>query len=128
MSLFDVLIVYLAFRVKQVACDFFFQTGWMVTTKGMPFKMGGARALAAHAGVHALATLGLMLIFAPDLWWLGVVDFAVHGAIDKLKIIITKKYGWTYKDNAFWWAFGIDQEAHNLTHLVFIILMVLHAG
>jgi hypothetical protein len=90
--------------------------------------MGGAKALAIHAGIHALFTLGIMLYFAPQLWWLAAVDFVVHGCIDKIKGAITHKYGWTYKDTAYWWAFGIDQEAHNLTHLVYIVIVAVSSG
>jgi len=128
MTLFEILCLYLAFRVKQVVCDFFLQTSWMALTKGNPLKEGGARALMAHAGVHALGTLLIVLVAAPRFWWLAIVDFVVHAAIDKFKARINAKYGWTYNDTHYWWAFGIDQEAHNLTHLVYIIILVLSSG
>lgn len=128
MSLLDILILYLAFRAKQVICDFFLQTSWMASVKGGPFNMGGAKALGMHAGIHASFTFLLMLVFAPALWWLAAVDFLVHAGIDKLKGHITNTQGWTYKDNPYWWAFGIDQEAHNLTHLGYIVLIVLSSG
>jgi hypothetical protein len=128
MTLLDVIIIYLAFRAKQVICDFFLQTSWMATVKGNPFNMGGARALGLHAGIHAGFTLLLTLIFAPDLWWLGAVDFVVHACIDKIKATITTKCGWTYKDGKYWWAFGIDQEAHNLTHFAYLLIIVAHKG
>ncbi|MDE1153825.1 MAG: DUF3307 domain-containing protein [Micavibrio sp.] len=128
MSLFDIVILYLAFRAKQVICDFFLQTAWMANFKGAPFNMGGARALGVHAGIHAAFTFALMFLFAPSLWWLGAVDFVVHGTIDKIKGMVNNKFGWTYKDFQFWWAFGVDQELHNLTHLVYVILIVRAAG
>jgi hypothetical protein len=128
MSLFAILLLYLAFRVKQVVCDFFLQTSWMALTKGNPLTEGGAKALCAHAGVHGLGTLLVTLIFAPAFWWLGLVDFLVHAGIDKVKARINAKYNWTYKDTHYWWAFGLDQEAHNLTHLVYIIVIVMASG
>jgi Protein of unknown function (DUF3307) len=128
MTLLDILLLYLAFRVKQVTCDFFLQTSWMALTKGNPLKEGGGRALMAHAGVHGAGTLIVALIFWKPFWWLAIVDFAVHAGIDKLKAKINKSHGWTYKDAAYWWAFGLDQEAHNLTHLGYIVLMVQAAG
>ena len=127
MSLAELLFLYVAFRVKQVVCDFFLQPSWMALVKGQPEK-GGTRALVMHAGIHAIFTFALMLVFAPKLWWLGIVDFLVHAIIDKSKAMLNHKTGWTYKDNAYWWAFGIDQEAHNLTHLVYIVIIVLHSG
>ena len=124
----DILLLYLAFRVKQVVCDFFLQTAWMASVKGAPINKGGAKALAAHVGIHAAFTMLLMFLFAPAYWWLGVVDFAVHGLIDRVKSIVTNKNGWTYKDNEYWWAFGIDQEAHNLTHLAYVVFLVISQG
>lgn len=128
MTLSEILLLYLAFRVKQVTCDFFLQTSWMALTKGNPLKEGGARALLAHAGVHGVGTLIVVLIFAKAFWWLSIVDFIVHAGIDKLKSRINQKFGWTYKDTAYWWAFGLDQEAHNLTHLLYIIAIVMASG
>ncbi|MBI1215616.1 MAG: DUF3307 domain-containing protein [Alphaproteobacteria bacterium] len=128
MTLLNILVLYLAFRAKQVVCDFFLQTSWMANVKGSPFNMGGAKALGVHAAIHAAGTLALMLVFAPALWWLGAVDFIVHGLVDKIKGAITNKFGWTYKDTAYWWAFGIDQEVHNLTHLVYIIIVIVFSG
>lgn len=128
MTLANILILYLAFRAKQLTCDFFLQTAWMANVKGNPFNMGGAKALLAHAGIHAAGTLIVMFFLAPAFWWLALVDFCVHGCIDKIKGAVTNKYGWTYKDTAYWWAFGIDQEAHNLTHLAYIVTVVLSSG
>lgn len=125
MSLLDILIIYLAFRAKQVICDFFLQTSWMANVKGSPFNMGGAKALGMHAGIHAAFTFVIMIVWAPMFWWLALVDFVIHGLIDKVKAAVTNKKGWTYKDNQYWWAFGLDQEAHNLTHLAYIIIVVM---
>jgi hypothetical protein len=128
MTLLQILLLYLAFRLKQLSCDFFLQTSWMALTKGNPLKEGSWRALFAHAGVHAAGTLIVTLIFAKPFWWLAILDFIVHAGIDKLKAKINQYFSWTYKDTAYWWAFGIDQEAHNLTHLSYILMIVLSAG
>jgi hypothetical protein len=128
MSLLELLLLYVAFRAKQVICDFFLQTTWMATTKGLPFNAGGAKALLLHAGIHGAFTFLLVALFAPALWWLGFVDFFVHAAIDKANAVITTRRGWTDKDSRYWWAFGLDQEAHNFTHLIYIVIIVLHSG
>jgi hypothetical protein len=120
MPLFDILILYLSFRAKQYICDFLLQTRWMALEKGRNWK-----ALSAHAGIHAGGTLALMLVFAPHFWWLAVVDFAVHGTIDKLKAVFTERQQIGYEHKGFWWAIGIDQELHNLTHLAYIVIIVM---
>lgn len=128
MSLIDILILYLAFRVKQVSCDFFLQSSWMAMVKGNPAEKDGTRALLMHTGIHGVFTFVLMLIFMPVFWWLGIVDVLVHGLIDKSKALLNHKMGWTYKDNPYWWSFGLDQEAHNITHLVYIVIIIASSG
>jgi Protein of unknown function (DUF3307) len=123
MTLTAIVFLYLAFRAKQVACDFFFQTQWMAITKGKPAMEGGLRALAAHVAIHGAGTLLVTLVFAPGFWWLCLLDMAIHGAIDRAKAVLTLKRGWTVKDKYYWWAFGLDQEAHNLTHLCYIVFI-----
>lgn len=127
MTLFSVIALYLAFRVKQFACDFLLQSDWMATTKGKP-GLEGYRALFSHSLVHAMGTGLIVLVFAPGLWWLAAVDFVVHSMVDRLKGIMTFQKGWKSTDRMFWWSFGLDQEAHNLTHMIYILLIVMHNG
>lgn len=127
MTLTGILVLYLAFRLKQVVCDFMLQPSWMALAKGLP-KKDGFRALFMHAGIHAGFTLLIMAVLAPAFWWLGVVDFVIHSIIDKTKAMLNHKLRLTYKDNAYWWAFGLDQEAHNLTHLAYIVTIVIGSG
>ena len=127
MSPLVIIILYIAFRLKHFACDFLLQTDWMALTKGKPGQEG-YKALFSHTGIHALGTLIIVLIFTPSLWWLAPLDFVIHSAIDRTKGWLTFQRGWKPSDTIFWWSFGIDQEAHNLTHLAFLVIMVAHAG
>jgi hypothetical protein len=127
MTLFTLLLLYLSFRFKQLTCDFFLQSNWMALCKGNP-GVEGYKALAAHAAVHAAGTTIIFLIFCPELWWFGAVDFLVHGLVDRLKAIITYDQKWTPSNWKFWWFFGLDQEAHNLTHLAYILLIIAYYG
>lgn len=120
-----VLYLYLIFRIKQFACDFLFQTNWMANMKGKPGPEG-YKALFAHTGIHAFATLLIILAAAPALWWLAAVDFAVHSFVDRIKGRITDAKKWGPEKRLFWIAFGLDQEAHNLTHLVYVLVIADH--
>lgn len=122
-----VLALYIAFRIKQFACDFLFQTDWMALNKGKP-GWEGYKPLLSHAAVHGAGTLIIMLLLAPAFWWLALVDLLVHGLVDRLKGMYTFQKGWTYRDRWFWWSFGLDQEAHNFTHLIYVLLIVFMAG
>jgi len=123
----SLVLLYVLFRLKQLVCDYLLQTDWMALNKGLPGREG-YRALLSHAAVHGVGTLLVTVIFVPGLWWLGFIDFVVHSAIDRIKGDITRKMGWTPKDTAFWWAIGFDQEAHNFTHLAYIIVIFIHAS
>ena len=118
-----ILLLYIAFRAKQFICDFLLQTSWMALHKGDP-GLAGYKALGAHTAIHALGTLSIMLLFAPYLWWLALVDFVIHGGADRIKAAVTAHYGFNTRGSAFWYLLGLDQEIHNFTHLGYIILIV----
>lgn len=122
MGLLELLYLYLCFRLKQLLCDYI-QPGWVATGKHKALLGEGGRALSLHAGVHAFGTLLITLIFVPMLWWLAVVDFFVHGTIDRIKSYLVDRKKWSMDCIPFWFTFGLDQEAHNLTHLSYIIFI-----
>lgn len=127
MTPIELVILYIAFRFKHFACDFLLQTDWMALTKGKPGREG-YKALFTHTFIHALGTFAIVMVFAPSLWWLGLVDFVIHSIVDRMKGKITLRENWTPKDTLFWWAFGLDQELHNLTHLGYIVLIFISLG
>lgn len=118
----SLLILYILFRLKHFICDFLLQTDWMALTKGKPGREGWS-ALLTHTAIHAIGTLLVTVIFAPALWWLGLVDFVVHSVVDRIKGLFTYRMGWTPKDTVFWWTLGADQEVHNFTHLAYIVII-----
>ena len=113
---------YLLFRAKHFVADFVLQTGWMVRGKGR--ADGWLTPLMAHAGIHAVGTAAIALIMQPALWWLAPVDLVAHAVIDRCKAmpLVSRCCGRDTKH--FWWAFGLDQEAHNLTHFAFLLLLI----
>lgn len=122
MTPISLILLYVLFRIKHFACDFLLQTDWMALTKGKPGREG-YQALFIHAFIHAIGTFVIVMMFAPSLWWLGPLDFVVHSVIDRIKGYFTYKRGWTPKDTIFWWTLGADQEAHNFTHLAYIVII-----
>ena len=120
LPLADVLTVYLLFRLKHFMGDYLLQTSWMA--RGKEKDEGWATALFAHAGVHAIGTTAIAAIFAPSMMILGTVDLFVHAGIDRAKA------SWRQlqpNQPAFWWAHGIDQEAHHLTHFAYVLVITL---
>lgn len=110
-----------AFLIKHFLADFLLQTDWMAAGKDRP--KGWLLPLAAHAGVHGAMTAALFLAVAPSLAWLGLADMLVHGTIDRLKSISTRRNALTPRQTAFWWLFGLDQSLHHLTHIGLAIVL-----
>jgi hypothetical protein len=121
-----VLLLVLAFGFKQLIADYFLQTNWMA--RGKAAAVGWLAPLFAHAGVHASLTTLICLTVVPGLAWLGLVDFAIHATIDRIKAIPAVGGRWRCDQQQFWWVFGIDQEAHALTHLGFVAVLAAALG
>lgn len=127
MTPFAILMLYFAFRAKQFICDFVLQTDWMALNKGKP-GFEGYKPLMIHALIHGAGTLVVALAFAPSLWWLGLADVAIHAMVDRFKGILSYQRGWQPSDRWFWWSFGLDQEAHNITHVAYLLIILAHSG
>lgn len=84
LAVFALLIIY---QIKHFLCDYPFQTDWMLGK----FKpgLGWIVPLAAHAGVHGLATfLIVKLLWATSPAFalqLALFDFIVHFIMDRIK-------------------------------------------
>ena len=114
------------FIIKHLLADFILQTGWMA--RGKEQSEGWLAPLLAHITVHAVGTLAIALAIAPQLAWLAVVDFVVHGLIDKTKTLIQRRHRFKIEQAAYWWLFGTDQTLHHLTHLTFAVLIAAAAS
>lgn len=112
------------FQLKHFIADYPLQNEYML---GKFKAKGWELPLAAHAGVHALFTFGIILCINPVMALpLAVLDFVIHFGVDRLKA--APNYGGKFKPDQkeFWWALGADQMAHHLTHyaIIFVALLV----
>lgn len=105
----------LLFALKHLVADFIFQTSWIA--HGKEGTSGWVLPLAAHAGIHAAMTLAITLAVRPSLWWLAILDLAVHFLIDRGKSITGRWGGWTATDARYWWLLGFDQFLHQATNI-----------
>ncbi|WP_430912904.1 DUF3307 domain-containing protein [Methylobacterium sp. sgz302541] len=101
--------------VKHYVADFVLQTDWMA--RGKEQERGWLAPLAAHVGCHMGATLLVALAVAPRLWWLCLVDGAIHFSVDRSKALIGRRGHWTPANVQFWWLLGFDQMLHGLTDI-----------
>ena len=112
----------LALTVKHVIADFFLQNAWMAMGKDAP--TGWALPLLAHVSIHGVLTTLLVAAVQPKLWFVGLIDFAIHITIDRTKGFLVARYGIKPGNPWFWWLIGIDQALHHLTNLFLAILLV----
>lgn len=101
--------------VKHYVADFVLQTDWMA--RGKEQARGWLSPLAAHVGCHTAATLLVALVVAPRLWWLALVDGAIHFGVDRGKTLVGRLGRWTPAQVQFWWLLGFDQMLHGLTDI-----------
>ncbi|KPF43520.1 hypothetical protein IP76_13685 [Rhizobium sp. AAP43] len=107
------------FIFKQLVADYFLQTTWMALGKEKP--KGWLPPLVAHVSVHAACTLTICLTLSPALFWLALVDFVIHGTIDRSKSLMQLRLQLSPNQGKYWWLLGSDQTLHHLTHLAFAV-------
>lgn len=118
-----VFILSVIYQIKHFVADYLFQHNYMLNKirPGWDFILP----LSLHCMVHAVLTLVICLIYRPDVWWLSLVDFGTHFALDRFRS--GPKYLGRFNDinkSYFWWILGFDQMLHHLTHL-YIIWVIL---
>ena len=115
------LILVLLFQVKHLLADFVWQTGWMVSNKGLYGHPGGI----VHAGLHGLLTVPV-LIWTPmsvgTVLAVAAVESVLHYHIDWIKDRLLTRSAWTPRDKGYWRLTGLDQFAHQLTYLAILWL------
>lgn len=112
----------LALTVKHVIADFMLQNAWLAMGKDQ--KTGWALPLLIHCTIHGVLTTIIVASMQPKLWFLGLVDFAIHITIDRCKGWTVAHFNITQTTRWFWWLIGIDQALHHLTDFFLAIYIV----
>ena len=114
----------LLLTVKHVIGDFLLQTAWMATKDR---KTGWALPLLVHCAIHGVLTTLLVVVVQPKLWFVGLVDFAIHITIDRIKGMLVAHFAIVPGNPWFWWLIGVDQALHHLTNLLLAVLIIHNA-
>ena len=129
--LFEIFTLLVLFQLKHFICDYPLQTQYML---GKMQATGWIQPLAAHAGVHAIATFLIAYVVLDLVYWLdnlffatlfAILDFVIHFTVDRIKASPNLGGRFNPTQPYFWWALGADQMAHHLTHYLFIAIIVL---
>ena len=113
----------LIFQLKHFICDYPLQGKYMLGKFGPGWSW--VLPLLAHVGVHSLATMLICLAYRPDMWYLALLDGALHFGMDTVKA--RPRFLGRFKDMMkpyFWWCLGFDQGFHHCSHYLLIYLMV----
>ena len=115
-------LAYLAF--KHMIGDFFLQAKYQWSNKGRYGHPGGL----LHAAIHVLLSAPRLLILPPVNQEHGLVvlgaEFLVHYHCDWIKEQVVKANQWTFQNDAFWRAMGMDQFVHGLTYIAMVRALV----
>jgi hypothetical protein len=114
-SIWSMALLAAVFSLKHFFADFVLQTRWIALGKDR--RVDWLAPLAAHVGIHAGLALAIILIVAPRLWWLALIDLVVHFAIDRGKSLVGRWGRCGPQDARYWWLFGFDQLLHQLTNI-----------
>ncbi len=123
----QVFILMVLFQFKHFACDFLFQTTYMLRKDLPTWKF--ALPLSFHSGAHAFGTFVITILWCPLLWWLALFDFVLHFSMDRLKS--GPRYLGRFNDpstKAYWNVFGLDQMVHHLTHIAIIWMIAVSSA
>ena len=123
-SAIDILSALIFLSVKHTIADFFLQLPYQYKNKGLYGHPGGL----LHALIHIICTTPVFLIIPPSSITIAglilLVEFIAHYHIDWLKKNFVHWQNLHAKTEAFWYAIGIDQLAHNLTYIGIIAALL----
>lgn len=121
------LVLLVLFSFKHFLADFPFQTVYMLGKgkKGLDWILP----LASHCLVHAGMSAIIIAVYNPAYLWLTLVEFLAHFVIDRIKATYRLPAGQWENEmrgkylSQYYFAFGADQLAHQLTYILMIYLM-----
>jgi hypothetical protein len=109
---------------KHAIADFFLQTKYQWSNKGRYGHPGGL----LHAGIHLVLSLPILAILPPPSLAYGLAvlaaEFGVHYHCDWIKEKVVKTNSWTFQNDAYWRAMGVDQLVHGLTYVAMVRALV----
>lgn len=138
MSFQVVAILLVAYQIKHFLSDFPLQRRWMLGK--FRDDWGFVLPLLAHVAVHAAGTFLITCYFGvKQAIFLALFDAVVHFTMDRIKA--SKKLLGRYKtltadtvptatpeqwrsSTLFWWAMGLDQMVHHLTHYAIVFYLM----
>jgi hypothetical protein len=110
-------------EIKHFVADYLLQPAWILAGKGDIRLPGGY----AHAGIHAVLSLLLLLAFGTPLGLaaaLFAAEFVLHYGLDYAKIHYSMGVEMAREPKRYWALHGADQLTHQLTYagMIYVVL------
>ena len=128
MTAITIISLFIIFQLKHFIADYPLQSEYML---GKFKENGWIAPLAAHCGIHALFTMMIVGVFLDSFKFAlmaSAFDFSVHFLMDRIKASPKILGRYKMEDKKFWWALGLDQMVHHITHYAIICFMLLKVG
>lgn len=124
----QLLVMMILFPIKHFLADFPLQNLYMLgkAKQGLAWILP----LSAHCSVHSALSLCIILLINPRLFWLVGLEFMAHFVIDRIKVCQKLPIGpWSPESKGkylskYYFDFGMDQLAHQLTYVAMIYIML----
>jgi hypothetical protein len=111
------------YQVKHYVADYLLQGKYML--QKFRADWGFFVPLLAHVSVHAAATFLIASWFNVLLAVkLALFDAFIHFTMDRIKASPKLLGRFTPDNKFFWWALGVDQMVHHLTHYAIIWFII----
>jgi len=117
----ELIIILVALQIKHFICDYPLQTPFMLQKAN---KENWVKPLLAHSTVHSVGTFIVFVFFDFNTAiLLGIIDLVLHFIVDRIKASPNIGNRWGIDKPQFWWALGLDQMAHHLINILFVIIL-----
>ena len=118
----EAIIVLIVLQIKHFVCDYPLQSQFMLQKAN---KDNWIKPLLAHSLVHAIGTFLVFMFFDLKIALiLSIMDFILHFVVDRIKASPNIGNRWSMDKPQFWWALGLDQMAHHLINILFVIILI----
>ena len=118
----EVIIILIALQIKHFVCDYPLQSQFMLQKAN---KDNWVMPLLSHSLVHSIGTFLVFMFFDLKIALiLSIMDFILHFVVDRIKASPNIGNRWSMDKPQFWWALGLDQMAHHLINILFVIILI----
>jgi hypothetical protein len=77
-----------------------------------------------HSIVHAIITLGIVLIVRPSVWYIAIIDLVGHFFLDYIKLSKKILGRWSIHHPLFWWSLDLVKMGHTFVYYYFVYVLL----